>query len=417
MEAEGAMGADKPPGIPGVPPAAGAQTEGGEPSGARAGARERRAFAETIFDQHAGEIYRYVLAWTADSAVARELTFQVLRTAVARMEQLAEPGTDLEARLVAIARAAVARRDEAGSRQRDLAARQVGAFAPSEPVPLLLAALARLDDAKREVLILRQLLGYAAEHAARLLAFHAPTVEELERGACAILWRRLNHAPDTQQVSTWDQLTVAAALRQGSPSWLPPLDEEDAAELRRRLLDDLDPDRRAAATVPAGARAGRPWPQGLLAVAGRSRWVLAAAMRRRWLLAGCVASAVIGTVAALTLGGGGQPACAGTATCLVSTTAGGVADTLLTQPSSPSAEPGLSTSSSRAGSSLDSPAMTGGRTPTSNLLTTTTTVGTTVSTPQTTRPRFPTTTTSPRQTTSTTSTPTTATTDTTPTTT
>src|SRR5919197_3649243 len=354
MEAEGAMGADQPPGIPGVPPAAGAQTEGGEPPGARAGARERRAFAETILDQHAGEIHRYVLAWTADSAVARELTFQVLRTAVARMEQLAEPETDPEARLVAIARAAVARRDEAGSRQRDLAARQVGAFAPSEPVPLLLAALARLDDAKREVLILRQLLGYSAEHAARLLAFHAPTVEELERGACAILWRRLNHAPDTQQVSTWDQRTVAAALRQGAPSWLPPLDEEAAAELRRRLLDALDPDRRAAAAVPAGEGAGRPWPQGLAAVAGRSRWVLAAAMRRRWLLAGCVASAVIGTVVALTLGGAGsQPACAGTATCLVSTTAGAVADSVLTQPSSPSAEPGLPTSSSRAGGSLD----------------------------------------------------------------
>jgi DNA-directed RNA polymerase specialized sigma24 family protein len=419
MEAEGAMGAEQPPGIPEVPPAAGAQTQGGEPSGARAHARERRAFAETISDQHAGEIYRYVLAWTADSAVARELTFQVLRTAVARMEQLAEPGTDLEARLVAIARAAVARRDEAGSRQRDLAARQVGAFAPSEPVPLLLAALARLDDAKREVLILRQLLGYTAEHAARLLAFHAPTVEELERGACAILWRRINHAPDTQKVSTWDQLTVAAALRQGAPSWLPPLDGEATAELRRRLLDDLDPDRRAAAAVPAGEGAGSRWPQGLLAAAGRSRWVLAAAMRRRWLLAGCVASAVIGTVAALTLGGaGGQPACAGTSTCLVSTTAGAVADTALTQPSTPSAQPGLPTTSSRAGIGLGMPAITGGRTPTTNRLATTTTVGTTASTPRTSRPRFPTTTTSPGQTTSSTSSPTTLpTTVTTPTTT
>jgi hypothetical protein len=139
-------------------------------------------------------------------------------------------------------------------------------------------------------------------------------------------------------------------------------------------------------------------------------------MRRRWLLAGCVASAVIGTVVALTLGGAGsQPACAGTATCLVSTTAGAVADSVLTQPSSPSAEPGLPTSSSRAGGSLDLPAMTGDRTPTTNRLATTTTVRTSVSTPQTTRPRFPTTTTSPTQTTSTTSAPTTSpTTDTTP---
>src|SRR6266542_6022186 len=133
---EGAMGHQPPSDTPQVPPAARARTEGDEPFpvAVRISGRDRRAFAEEILDRHAGEVYGYVLAWTNDRTAAYELTVQVLRAAVARMERLAEPDTDVEARLVALARDAVARRIEAESQQPKAPARDAGAFAASEPV-------------------------------------------------------------------------------------------------------------------------------------------------------------------------------------------------------------------------------------------------------------------------------------------
>jgi DNA-directed RNA polymerase specialized sigma24 family protein len=255
---EGAMGAERPPGTDSVPPVGEAQMDQMDGDGqfpSNATPQDRRAFAEQIFDRHAQQIYRYVLAWTNDRAAAEELTAQVLRGAVARTEQLSEPDTDLEARLISLARAAVARRKEAADRA--AASRDAGAFAAAtEPLPFLLDAVRHLDDTRREVVILRLLLGQSTEHAARLLAFDAPVVEELERDACATLWRRVNRAPQTQQVMTWDALTVAAALRQGAPTWLAPPEEAVLARLRARLLDELEPDRRrAAGAAPAGQAA------------------------------------------------------------------------------------------------------------------------------------------------------------------
>jgi DNA-directed RNA polymerase specialized sigma24 family protein len=399
---EGAMGRQPPSDTPQVPPAARARTEGDEPFpvAARISGRDRRAFAEEILDRHAGEVYGYVLAWTNDRTAAHELTVQVLRAAVARMERLAEPDTDVEARLVALARDAVARRIEAESQQPQAPARDAGAFAASEPVPLLLEAVARLDDARREVMILRQLLGHSTEHAARLLAFDVPVVEELERSACATLWRRLNHAQETQTVTAWDALTVAAALRRGAPTWFAPPGEATMAALREQLLGDVDPDRRGPAAAVAA------WDRRRLLSA-----VLTFAMRRRWLVAGCVASATIGMVAALTIGGQASQSshCGDAQTCLVSTSTEGVADTVPALPSSPPEQSsGLPTSTTRAGAGAAFPAMTGVTRTTSPFSTTTTMRGT-ASTPTSTRPRRTTTTTT-RPPTSTTSAATTSTT-------
>src|SRR6266545_2288220 len=332
---EGAMRSQRPPDASEVPPPAGAQMERDEPFPARVAAQDRRSFAEEIFDQHAQEIHRYVLAWTADTAVAGELTVQVLRTAVKRMERLSEPGTDIEARLVALARAAVARRAEARSQSPGPLVRNTGAFTPSEPVPLLLDTVARL------------------------LAFDAPVVAELERAAYATLWRRLNHAQDTQPVSAWDALTVAAALRQGAQSWLAPPDEAVLTGLREQLLDEVDPDRGGAAAAASEEAGGR---RRLLAA------MLAAAGRHRWLLAGCMASAVIGMVAALTIGQAGQSSsCSGSGTCLVPTTES-VADS---GPSAGPSPPGqsilLPTSTTRAAAGSDFPAMTSASTQTTGL--------------------------------------------------
>jgi len=398
---EGAMGHQPPSDTPQVPPAARARTEGDEPFpvAARISGRDRRAFAEEILDRHAGEVYGYVLAWTNDRTAAYELTVQVLRAAVARMERLAEPDTDVEARLVALARDAVARRIEAESQQPKAPARDAGAFAASEPVPLLLEAVARLDDARREVMILRQLLGHSTEHAARLLAFDVPVVEELERSACATLWRRLNHAQETQTVTAWDALTVAAALRRGAPTWFAPPGEATMAALREQLLGGVDPDRRGPAAAVAA------WDRRRLLSA-----VLTLAMRRRWLVAGCVASATIGMVAALTIGGQASH-CGDAQTCLVSTSTEGVADTVPALPSSPPEQSsGLPTSTTRAGTGAGAafPAMTG-VTQTTSPFSTTTTMRGTASAPTSTRPRRTTTTTT-RPPTSTTSAATTSTT-------
>lgn len=382
---EGGWGVDQPAGIDEVPAASGAQTDGDEGFPARVTAPDRRAFAEEVFDRHAEEIYRYVLAWTGDSTVAYDLTAQVLRGALARMGQLAEPETDLEARLLALAREAVARRSEAP--ERSAATGNAGAFAAPEPVPFLLAAVAHLDDTRREVVILRQLLGRSAEDAARLLAFDLPVVDELERDACASVWRRVNRAPQTKSVTTWEGLTVGAALRQGAPTWLAPPDRAVMGRLREQLLGDLDPDRkRLVATASAGGR------RRLLSDLADF------AVRRRWLLAGGVASAAAGIVVALVMGGPPvRSSSCGTPSCLVSTTAGGgVADTGVSLPPPQAEQPGaLPSSSTRMGAGSGLPALTSGGSVTSGPVATTTTPRGTNPAPSTTRPRQPTTTTKP----------------------
>ncbi|HZD01857.1 MAG TPA: hypothetical protein VFA46_17190 [Actinomycetes bacterium] len=355
-------------------------------------APDRRAFAEEVFDHHAEEIYRYILAWTGDRHSAFGLTAQVLRAAVTRMERLAEPGADVEARLIALARAAVARRTEATG-QTGGGARDAGAFAAAEPVPLLLEAVARLDDARREVLILRQLLGHSTEHATRLLAFDAPVVEELERDAYATLWRRLNHATQTQQVTSWDALTVATALRQGAQTWLALPDEAVMASLRAQLLGEVDQERkRPAVAVSAGA-----------AAEVRRRLLsplLSFAVQRRWLLAGCVASATIGTVAALAMGGQmGESSPCGAPGCLVSTTVAAVEGTVASPPSSAQEPSGLPTSTTRASAGPAFPPLTRRAPETTEAAMTTTTTPTTTPGSSTTRPRRSTTTTTMRSTT------------------
>jgi hypothetical protein len=259
-------------------------------------------------------------------------------------------------------------------------------------VPLLLEAVGRLDNAQREVLILRQLLGHTTEHAARLLAFDPPVVDELERAASATLWRQVNHAQDTRAVSAWDALTVAAALRQGARSWLPPPSEAVMAELRERLLADIDPGKEPAA---AGTPAGEPG----AAPRRLSSSLLAFAARRRWLLAGCMASAALGTAAALTIGQAGQTSSCVQSACVVTTTAA-VAGTGGPAGSGPSeGSLILPPSTTRRGES-GFPARTSAS-PRTTVASTTTTIPGTTSTPPTTMPRRTTTTTMRSTTTST----------------
>src|SRR5574341_1310121 len=101
--------------------------------GGRIAAGDRLQFAHQLFDRHAEEIYHYVLAWTGQQASAVDLTARVLRTAVARMEQLVEGpgGAELETRLFALVRAAVTR-----WRGGVPADRRAATAVPEESVPL-----------------------------------------------------------------------------------------------------------------------------------------------------------------------------------------------------------------------------------------------------------------------------------------
>jgi DNA-directed RNA polymerase specialized sigma24 family protein len=202
--------------------------------GGRIAPSDRLRFAQQLFDRHAEEIYRYVLAWTGEQASAVELTTMVLRTAAARMEEIVDGAgaADLEIRLVALARAAVTKWRAGGRAERGAAM-----VVPEESLPLL-EGLGELDDHQREVLILCELLGYGPERAARLLACDQSVVQELRREAAESLWRVLNDVPAEQAVSTWDRLTVGAALRHAARQWLSPAGDSVLAYLGEQVLGE-----------------------------------------------------------------------------------------------------------------------------------------------------------------------------------
>ena len=172
-------------------------------------------FAHELFDRHAEEVYHYVLAWTGDQASAVDLTTMVLRTAVARMDQLAEgaDAAELEMRLIALVRAAVTR-----WRARRPGEQRAATAVPEESMPLF-EALGELDDNRREVLTLVELLGQEPERAGRLLGCDAKSVEAQRDESLESLWRAMNQAPPDHSVSTWDRLTVDTALRRAAAEW------------------------------------------------------------------------------------------------------------------------------------------------------------------------------------------------------
>jgi DNA-directed RNA polymerase specialized sigma24 family protein len=195
---------------------------------------ERLEFAHELFDRHADEMYHYVLAWTGEQATAVDLTTTVLRTAVGRMDQLVEgaDADELEMRLMALLRAAVIKRQ----------ARQSGkpqaATAVPEEFMALFEGLGRLDDTEREVLVLCDLLGQEPDRVARLLGCDREVLDELRGAGAESLWRAMNDAPEDQTVSTWQRLTVGAALRQAAAGWLHPADGSVLAYVSEQLFGE-----------------------------------------------------------------------------------------------------------------------------------------------------------------------------------
>jgi DNA-directed RNA polymerase specialized sigma24 family protein len=195
-------------------------------------------------------MYHYVLAWTGEQATAVDLTTSVLRTAVGRMDQLVDgaDADELEVRLMALLRASVIKRQARSGRP------PAPTAVPEESMGLF-EALGQLDGTQREVLVLCDLLGQDPDRAARLLGCDREVLDGLREAGAESLWRAMNDAPEDAAVSTWQRLTVGAALRQVAADWLHPAGGAVLAYVSERLFGE------APVGVPAApTRRGAPKP-------------------------------------------------------------------------------------------------------------------------------------------------------------
>lgn len=307
----------------------------------RAVAGDARAFGE-LYDDNVDDVYRYLRAWTGDDAAARELTAQVFHGALAWLTAIAEGEGDLAAWLLTMARDAVAQQRGAG---------WMGSPEPVESQsPDVLLAAEQLDDAHREVVVLRLLLGHSLVHTAHLAGYSASVVSELQLAACSTIWQMLSGtavdpAPGSAQGlrTRWfegclegayfdpnsdpglsDLLAVADALRQAAPQQVPLPDDAFLQRLREQLLGELGGD--APERPRSDSRIGR-----ALALArfhiGRHPWVATiVAAGAIGLVFGVQAASNTGTHSAC----GGGPCLGSTTEATAAPAAGAAAPTLPT---------------------------------------------------------------------------------------
>jgi DNA-directed RNA polymerase specialized sigma24 family protein len=309
-----------------------AETAGQHPLLERAAAGDREAFA-LLYDDQVEAVYRYLLAWTGDPAEAASLTRQVFHTALAWL-----PSTTREveagAWLIAMARDTVAQRG---------AARGTGEVGVAGPTGTLgaaagaVAAVARLGDPEREVVVLRLLLGHSLAHTAHLTGYSQRAVMELQLAACLSVGELTGGtifappaAPEAQRSSAeeferrlgpWEvdptgsdpalaaALTVAGSLRQAAPGYMVSPDPDLVDQLRHEL-----------ATGRAGSAAPAPFERAQPEVADSAFSVLS---KRPWV---ATAVATAGIVVVLALQAFGKPAPPGSCDarpCPASTAAAG----------------------------------------------------------------------------------------------
>jgi DNA-directed RNA polymerase specialized sigma24 family protein len=302
----------------------------------RAIAGDTAAFAE-LYAENVDDVYRYLLAWTGDEASARELTEQVFRNALTWLPVIAGGEGDLAAWLLISARDAVVQHRGSGW--------VAAAERSDEPAPDVLVAFNQLDDAQREVVVLRLLLGHSLAHTAHLAGYSTRVVGELQLAACTGIWERLSGAPvevpppgPQDQRARWferslegayldptgdpglqDVLAVADALRQAAPRQVPLPDDAFVQRLRQQLIGEMG-GQVAAVRRPRDKRS----PDNRLASAfalvryhvGRHPWA-----------ATVVAAAAIGLIFGIQIANstGTRSAC-GNGPCLASTTESTVAE-------------------------------------------------------------------------------------------
>jgi DNA-directed RNA polymerase specialized sigma24 family protein len=171
-----------------------AEIAGQRPLLERAATGDREAFAQ-LYDAQVEGVYRYLLAWTGDRQEAADLTGQVFRTALGWLPSAHD--RELGAWLIALARDAVIERPGsvrapgvAGSPRVARLVGFAGAAGAAEgdgsrgAAGDAVAALARLGDPERGVVILRLLLGHSLAHTAHLSGLSQRAVLELQLAAC-----------------------------------------------------------------------------------------------------------------------------------------------------------------------------------------------------------------------------------------
>jgi DNA-directed RNA polymerase specialized sigma24 family protein len=240
----------------------------------RAAAGDREAFARLYEDQVEG-VYRYLLAWTGDRAEAAELTGQVFRGALAWLPATVGGEGEAGAWLIAMARDAVAQRRGSG-----WIAGPAGPDGAGGPATDAVAAVARLGDAEREVVVLRLLLGHSLAHTSHLSGYSRRAVLQLQLAACLAVWEltggaRTGPAPATRTASSaeeferrlgrWeidltgsdpalaDALAAAGSLRRAIPGYVVAPDDELVQRLRREVLAEMAADNREH--LPPGSAA------------------------------------------------------------------------------------------------------------------------------------------------------------------
>jgi len=232
-----------------------AEMAGQRPLLERAAAGDREAFARLYEDQVEG-VYRYLLAWTGDRVEAAELTGQVFHGALAWLPATAGGEGEAGAWLIAMARDAVAQRRGSGW----IAGPATGAGAPATDA---VAAVARLGDPEREVVVLRLLLGHSLAHTSHLSGYGRRAVLELQLAACLAVWEltggaRAGPAPADRaapsaeeferRLGRWeidltgsdpalaDALAAAGSLRRAIPGYMVAPDDQLVRRLRRELV-------------------------------------------------------------------------------------------------------------------------------------------------------------------------------------
>jgi DNA-directed RNA polymerase specialized sigma24 family protein len=233
-----------------------AETAGQRPLLERAAAGDREAFA-LLYDDQVEAVYRYLLAWTGNPEEAASLTRQVFHTALAWLPSTTRREVEAGAWLIAMARDAVA--------QREGTPRVAGAAGPTGTPGAAagaVAAVGRLGEPEREVVVLRLLLGHSLAHTAHLSGYSQRAVTELQLAACLSIGELTGGAlvappaPEAQTASAeeferrlgpWEidptgldpalaaALTVAGSLRQATSRYMVSPDPDLVDRLRHEL--------------------------------------------------------------------------------------------------------------------------------------------------------------------------------------
>jgi DNA-directed RNA polymerase specialized sigma24 family protein len=263
----------------------------------RAAAGDREAFA-LLYDDQVEAVYRYLLAWTGNPAEAGSLTRQVFHTALAWLPSTTRTEVEAGAWLIAMARDAVAQRG--GAARVAGSPRVAGAAGTPGAAAGAVAAVARLGDPEREVVVLRLLLGHSLAHTAHLSGYSQRAVRELQLAACLSIQKLTGGthaaptAPEAQTSSAeeferrlgpsaeeferrlgpWDvdptgsdpalaaALTIAGSLRQATPASMASPDPDLVDQLRHEVVTGRAGAERAGTnpgvtgTVAAGPVAG-----------------------------------------------------------------------------------------------------------------------------------------------------------------